>query len=510
MGSNAADLGDGPPPGTGPLEAAPPHGWRAQTARGCGVVVVVALAAFGPYLSERVGIRTEQVALFAAVVIALPALLSVTRYSASMVGVLSCLIGVFAIGAVASFLRAPINDPNIVRGSVLAGLDNNLIPIAAVLLTAHWLSTGRAREQIFRAVAQVVVSMMLVNTLVALVSIRVNLTGILSHFYQATSSITYTNSVAIRAAVQGRYTGLFDQPAQAGIMYSLALFFAVYLWGGRRKDKPAMFAVLGSLLLVGGFLTVSKNFIIIGFPLAGLLLVRQSQGRDRRVRYAVGVPVVLTVALYLTGLLARFPGTRQLEGFLHPSTSGSLTGQLTAGRLGSDSTLSTAFHLITSNAALGGFGFGGLSLPYDDMWVAVGATAGYLGIGLYVAMTLLLVSRCFRLRHKDPTQGLMLCILALVVGAGIGFPILTGNRISTLLWIVLTTLFLSDEPWGAEASPTGSVSVTPRHEDATTLRTTAFATLGRTFPLSVRSLGRRRDVPDGYWTGEAFDWSWSD
>jgi len=410
-------------------------------------VALVAICTFGPYLSSSIGIRTEQVALFGLLALAIPALLWRTRYSAPTIAALLCLVTVYAVGVMSWAMPIPIADTAFARAPVLAGLVNNFVPIAAILLTAYWLSTGLTRVSVFRVIARVFVWAMVANSVVAFVSVKVNMTGILHHFWQATSSVDYSNSVAVRAAVQGRFSGIFDQPTQAGIMYSLALFFAIYLADGWSGETPRRFAVIGPVLLVGGLLTVSKVFILLGVPLSVLLLLRRSRPRGPKLYATIGVPTV-GLTLYLTGQLAGMQAIHKIGALIHPQGGEGVINLYSGGRLGSGGTLGSAFHLVATESPISGFGLGGLvSVPLDSMWLAAAVTAGYIGIVLWVAVTLLLVVRYLQLRHADPTRGLMFSIVALIIGSSLGFPVLIGNRISTLLWIVLTVLLLSDQPW---------------------------------------------------------------
>lgn len=410
-------------------------------------IASLTLCAFGPYLSESIGVRTEQPAFLLVAFLMLPILLDI-RIPRRALCVATCLGGVLVVGVIAAALPAHITLPNVHSGSLLAGLVNNLMPVAGVVIALVWLRQGYTRETIFRTVATVVVWVMSLNTLVALAQSRTDLTGILHHFWQATPVVNLSNSVALRSITNGRYTGIFDQPAQAGILYGLAILFAVYLYAGRSRNRLLLFVVLASLVTVGGFLTVSKVFILGGFPLALMLLLGRWPGRKAR----LVVVVLLGIVVIVTGVVAHFSGSGQLAQLFHPPASGGYIGLFTGGRLSSGrGSLLRGFAVVASVSPVLGFGLAGTTAPVDSAWLSVAVTAGVVGVILYVLASAMLVAGYVRTRAELRVKGVALAVLLLVLGSTVGFPIYTGNRISGLLWVVLTVLFLVDQPWNDEA-----------------------------------------------------------
>jgi hypothetical protein len=88
--------------------------------------------------------------------------------------------------------------------------------------------------------------------------------------------------VAANAASDGRYTGIFNQPAEAGIAYGVALLLLTWL-ARTREWKPFSVTCAAALVITGGVLTVSKVFLLCAAPVAVLTVLR---GRAR-IRVAV-------------------------------------------------------------------------------------------------------------------------------------------------------------------------------------------------------------------------------
>lgn len=203
--------------------------------------------------------------------------------------------------------------------------------------------------------------------------------------------------------------------------------------------------------MTGGILIVSKIFLFIVLPIAGILILSRRGARLRRIVTIFVVLGVLLLTLNAPVVLAAFPGVGHLAPYLDISRDP--LSFFTAGRLGSQGSLESGLALVTSQSPIAGFRLAGLSLPYDRAWLQVAFTAGYAGLVIYGLLTLQLVGQYLCKRRREPTHGLMLGVLALTIASNIGFPVFTGNRISGILWIVLTVLFLSDLPWSEGAAP---------------------------------------------------------
>jgi hypothetical protein len=410
-----------------------------------GWIVALTLCAFGPYLSTSVGVRTEQPAFFIAAAVLLP--IFVTASLPSRVATASGLLaGVLVIGAVGAAYPVNLASVGLGAGSLVAGIVNNLMPIAGIIVATAWLSVGYSRETIFATVGKVVVWVMSINGLVAIAQTKANLTGILHHFWQAAASVDITSSVALRSLSNGRETGIFDQPAQAGFMYGVALLMAVYLWSGRQEGRNRRSVIAPLLIIVGGFLTVSKIFIFVALPIFLLLMLRRTSGRNRYlVRLAAWV-FVAVAAFKLSGSTYTFPGAHQLSAYFSRPRAGYVS-LFSSGRLGATGSLGQLLDSITALSPITGFGLAGISTAVDSSWTSVAVTAGYAGVALYVALTIVVIHGYWRARRNNATRGVGLGLLALTLISTVGFPIYTGNRIAGILWLLLTVLFLSDQPW---------------------------------------------------------------
>jgi hypothetical protein len=347
----------------------------------------------------------------------------------TVLALLVCLALVAAAGALAP---APVTTP-VPGGSVGAGLDNLLLPVAVVLTVRTALGAGIDRRRALRTACLLLVVGMCLNAVVACVSVATDLSPLLSHWWSNAPVVDLTaDTVAGRASTLGRFSGIFNQPAEAGTMFAMALLAAGYL--GRRS--PVAASAAAALLTVGGVLTVSKIFLLVGLPVA--LWQVLGQATLRRL-----VPVTASVGLVLVAnraFGAEWSGQTYLTRLLDPG--GDVVGQYTAGRIGDGSSLYRTVSVVLHDSPWFGFGAGGLATAYDNAWVEALCMAGLVGAALYTAVLVVLgVAWARRRAGMDAAAARLAGGLVLVLaGASVGVPALTANRTATVAWLLLTLL----------------------------------------------------------------------
>lgn len=411
---------------------------------------VLVISAFGPYVVG--GIRTEQIANYGSLALvlllgwpwrrtfpvrALPLVLLWTGY-----------LSIAVIGA----LDPPVNDTGFQSGSTFAGVDNLLSPLALMLVVTTFSTLGVTRD-LLRTVARVIVSAMVINAVIAGVSVVKGSSDwlpLLSHF-QASEG---TGTVASLAEQNFRYTGLFNQPAEAGVAYSLAVFLLWYLSSISRLPRTTVVLAVGAVLTIGGALTVSKIFLGIGLPVALIVILRD---RPRGARTLVGVVIAAALARWFTttGVLPTWRGWSTIQVLLS-TRHGSYLSDFSGNRFGGQGSLRPIVRAVMHYSPVFGFGAGGLQAPYDVGLVEALVISGVVGValllGVYVVLVRLAVTGRRRLQSAESTLGMATVVLAL--GGSLGLPALTGNRESTLLWIVLgLTVISAPGPAGPAGTP---------------------------------------------------------
>jgi hypothetical protein len=400
---------------------------------------VTIIAIFGPYTAIIRGVRTEQLFVYGMVLVGLPLLATTMRLTRFALGALLSL-GLLGVVGLVGALVPVLNTTPYQRGSLLPGLDNYALPLAALVLTQLWLASGVSRTALLQHAARATVVLMCLNALVSVASIRVDLTGVLGRFWAPTLS---DGTVAQNAAQMGRLSGIFNQPSEAGILYGIALFAAIYLW----RDQAARLAVPVALIVVGGALTVSKIFLLVAVPVGAWQLFRASRGRARKL-VALGAVVLIAAGAGQANLLPAWTGISYLTRLLSPT--GGVIDFYTASRLGERSSLLPVAEAVLHASPLFGLGAGGLLVPYDNGWIEALVVAGLFGVVVYTACLVVLVRAWRAHRPRDARtsreSAFSGALVTLAVAASLGIPALTANRVAAMLWILLGLTVLAPRP----------------------------------------------------------------
>jgi hypothetical protein len=317
-------------------------------------------------------------------------------------------------------------------------MDNQTLP-AVVLLTV-WMLAGRSgNKRLLKAASAALVVGMCVNAAVAIWSIDADLPW-LRNFWSGYEGVT----TAEKARTLGRFSGIFDHPAEAGEMSAMALLAAIWLF----RNRPARLVAVSVAITVGGIVAASKSFLLLGLPIAGWQMLRMSAGRQRHLigLACVGVAVVSAARL---GVAADWAGGRMISNMFQPDGSGyGATDLYTAGRFGERSTLGPGIDAMLATSPWFGFGFGGVLLAYDNAWLEMLAVSGVFGVVTYTTVLVALATTWWRRRTQVDRAWSQFSggLILVVAGASIGFPALTGNRVSTVAWVLVTLLLLCRPP----------------------------------------------------------------
>ena len=334
-------------------------------------------------------------------------------------------------------------------GHLLGGADNLLRPVAVFLLATVWMVTTVDRERLLRVACKITVGAMCLNSVLALIESQVDISQWLSPFWTSLTDDVLGGTVAGRASQLGRFTGLLNQPAEAGSLYAIALFAALYLW----HRKPWRLTATLVLLTVGGVFTVSKIFLLGALPIALWQVLRL---RGRRLMRLGLVAFALTIAYTAlsAGLLPGWPGSDLMLRYLRPTNNYLLF--FSAGRYGGATFLTELVSTVLSRSPLAGFGLRGLVAAYDSGWVQALVFAGIIGVAMYTGVLLVLIRAWWtRRQYLAPAESTFAASLVLLaIGASFGFPALTGNRVATVLWVLLSLTLLVRDPSAAEPRTT--------------------------------------------------------
>lgn len=394
------------------------------------VVLALALATFGPYLIG--GLRTEQVVTYGLFLLLAPISLASLRARGGYRFLLPWAL--YVIVATLGVLFPTNSIPPWQPGSLVAGYDNLLAPIAVMLLIWSLVPERNARE-LLGLFSKVIATAMALNGILAIVATRLDIAPWLRPFWStADSDLTTTAELA---AQLGRYGGVFNQPAEAGALYGLAGLAAIYVWASR----PALLAGVLTLITIGGLLSVSKVFILGGLPFIVAYWLWAQRGKAGSRAAVVFAIVILTLGVVQSGLLGSWIGFNYLARLVNPDGDGGALAFYTAGRIATDSGYMRVISDALGFNAVTGAGAGGWMVAYDGAIPEALVTAGVIGVALYATVIVAMFTLARRgVLANDRVFALMFAIVT--AGACFGFSPLTANRVSTVVWVLISLLVL--------------------------------------------------------------------
>lgn len=395
------------------------------------VLVLLLMSSAGPYLTGS--IRADQAVTYALLVTVFIPWAAV--YGRSIPGAALRVVGPWVlITAIAALQWVQLPPaPSIGAGNPVAQLDALLQPLAVFLIT--WSVLHRVAWRRALTVTAAVVTMIMVGNALLSAAQAAGAAPLLSRWDSGAEGVT----TADLAATSGRYSGIMNQPALAGTLYGLAGVLAAYTL--RRRPLLQAGAVL--LLCLGGALAVSKAFLFVALPIVLVMWAINTTGGLHRL---VLVATACLAGWYLTtsAWLAEWNGMERLTRTMSWLTGGDEAdvSTLTAGRYGEGTAMDDLVDAVMGEQPLFGFGIQGVNAPTDTQWTHVLAIAGLVGVGLLLLMavttwTVWLESRA----HTTPAESrLFAAILLVITGCSLGFPVLVGNRLLVVVWVILAIL----------------------------------------------------------------------
>ena len=409
------------------------------------------LSVFGPYVSGN--LRFEQFILipifFAVNIMGWPTL---TRRPFSPMLVLMTWVALIGVSLIGTLWR-PADLGAYGQQSASHGLGALLTPVMLIVITWFW---GQQADpaRLLAVVTRTICAAMTVNGLISLVQFGTKNPQIIPFLPRFWSGAGAVSSVAAVSAGNGRFTGIFDQPAVSGIAYGVGLLCLLYLVRTEARRPAVLVWPAATLMVAGGLLAVSKTFVFGALPILAFVVARSPRVRLRVTAGAAFIAAAIG-ALAAGHALPSWPsGVAAAKGLVSAS---SLTSQATGGRYGNGGTLGPVISDVLHSSPVIGFGAAGLNVAYDSLWVEVMAISGLVGVGLMATVFVLLWYQLTGLRAAlaSAEWGLAAAALALAAVVSLGIPSLTTDPAASLLWLLLGLLITGRprHPYRPEVTP---------------------------------------------------------
>lgn len=413
------------------------------------IMILIVLSALGPYV-HNIGLRMDHVAIYGSLLFVLTTgmLRSTLVCPRSSLIVIGSLTGVLVWGTAVTVGRG--SDFNV---GVVSAFESTLQPIA-ILLIVFLMSQRQSHESIrsaVRVIVKVVILCLAANALIASIHVFYDTWPMVKYFVGSSRSEIGGSSVWERAASMGRYSGLFNQPFEAGVGYSIGLVCWAYLYGVRAEFSRSIIGV-GSLvmLIIGSILCVSKVALFGGFGLfvasLGVLSVYHGASGMRRLALVLLICVVtVSPLLYILG--SSWSGVEYVNRFADVTNyqSGRGVQLISAGRFGdADTSVKRQYDYVMGMSPFTGFGYGHAEDAMDNGLVHLLYDGGVVNVGLYIIVVLSLLIRALRSFMPFPERILLFSLVVLSVCASYGAFAFNINRASVWLWLIFGLLMALD------------------------------------------------------------------
>ena len=418
------------------------------------ILTVLLVSAMGPYVFPQLGIRTEHFVMYGLVIFfslksGLGFLVGKDKHVFMIVVLFLSLLLWFII---TTFLFG--SNPSI--NKVLADIDNYTQSIWLILITSYCvrnLKTDESINVLINAIKTIVV-LLGINTVISISSIFYG-PWFLQYFNVAGEGQVggdVFETVLEGAATQGRFTGIFNQPFEAGVAYGVCLISIIFLLilGDKlsfRLIRPAFLKMGFVSTVVGGVLSVSKVFFPLSVFISFIFFVVASKGFSKMLfskmflRSLFSSLIILFVVSYF--LLDQWSG---LDYFLRLinlgkdySQDADLLELFTAGRFATSSggTSVVTDHLNDPNLIFG-YGLGSIQTP-DSGYLEVLYFGGVFGILIYLSILCAIFYFSIKGLFYQPALAKYLAsMLVFIVFSSLGAPIFGINRSNFFVLIPLT------------------------------------------------------------------------
>lgn len=399
--------------------------------------VFLILSAFGPYLSVSLGVKTDNLITYPfAFLIFFIVLKRVEIKINKSILILFCL-WIFTFGFL--LIRTIVGGGYISTSSFIAETKNFTQPIAILFsfLVILFGFTTEDNKKMIHKTLRILIICLTINTIWIFLGFFVDLTPINQFFWRG------EESTAVKAMSNGRYSGIFNQPVEAGVAYSIGLMTWLYLIENKVMKVGVKSAIQLVLIFIGGILTVSKVFIFGGISLFLVSIFFTKNLRSRLIKllillFVLGYPPYYYLVHTWDGLnyLLRF-----FSGYSYYQNG--LLDLITAGRYGGENSQQQKFFSrVWEDSPILGQGLGSQQV-YDSGFFHFFASGGIIALSAYI---LILLTFCWLLFEFFYYTGissetiLFLSLVAIIIMGSFGAPVLTLNRSSVILWALVGLL----------------------------------------------------------------------
>lgn len=416
------------------------------------LIYFLIFTAFGPYVIS--GIRLGQLAVyFLAIFLLLLNRIRLKREE-SVLAILITSTLLFFI----PFFGLVSGDNSISNTLIISQIENYLTPIVvfiiALSLLRHKNQVGI--DEVMNTCIKIFLVLLCLNSIFSVYLFSSSNEYLLTMF-TGTREVTFGSqsqqfageTAASLALSAGRIPGVFTQVFEAGTAYSFGLVCFSYIRTIEPKKITRNLIIL-LMILVGGTLTFSKVFFLIG-SLATIYFL----GITRLIKILIIIfPILAVTLIYFPEL--EIAGIPFGQGFasitrLFVATGGISIEVLTSGRFGPQSDITRGMLDVFAASPIFGLGFGSIETSDFSLYEVI-SIGGMLALLTYLFLFFLFIFFAAVQKAKIDRK-FFLAIIFIAMIASLGGPIITANRIAIIFWIFISLMCLKLRKDRGDSSP---------------------------------------------------------
>jgi hypothetical protein len=402
----------------------------------------IVVASFGPYIFPTHGIRTEHLLIYSLLLCAIPALVLQRRtikWCPQLLGILILLSGITLWTLV-----APVSSdyPIVSFKKYLSSMENYFQTIAIIIVIVVYVryTSYTAMLHSFKCLCWCLILLLCLNSAIASYCVLFDLTNIMRPFVK---SCFGDISVWELAETMNRHSGIFNQPFESGIMYSLGLLS----WGYLNRVRPSYNFISGlslSMIILGGILPVSKVFILGGIP---IFIFYWCPFRNFSKYFKLSFITALIIGyFFISFIFMSWEGRDYFKRLFQIDRQTNLVSLYSGGRFGmpvdqAHGMIMSNFLYVWNKSPLWGFGFGRTSC-FDNAYLEFFYQGGIIALlGYLILLGIYFLFSLFNFLKGHEEGRLLLAFFILLMGASFGAPVITINRSSAVFWVFTVFLF---------------------------------------------------------------------
>ena len=405
-------------------------------------ITLLVILTFGPYVLISPPIRTEQIYIYVCGIIYFFIFLYMRISEFNKYLLIFILLQLFPISIMftvtlfhpqfVSFTKAISHAENYIENIVLS----------FSIFISYYISKADKYKflETFLKSLKILLVLVSINSIVSIL-ILLGLDIPMERFIGPANSIS--SSVWGKSLSMGRINGIFNQPFDAGNMYSLALLSCILLRElGYISYKE--FIVYTSFILIGGILTISKVFLFLGVPLSLLLYLVLNEKQKiiinilKLVLLVVFSSLLMYVSLYTVEKLWK-GSSYLLMMFSLENIKMVILERIFGGEYGIND-----WKLVLEDSPIFGEGFAfieQLDSNYLEYFVEGGLVALMSFISLFIFLAYIFSARIYSTKSLTKRNILYFSffVVILMFLSAFGAPSFTGNRIQVIYTLILTS-----------------------------------------------------------------------